>query len=87
MFHLLCCPVLKPQIKGGAVPEGLVTVNESVVQSPIAPPKTLWLTFSGMFPVSFLPCTVGAATASAAAAPKAPPMLNDYPEYQSSELN
>ena len=41
--HLLWLPVFVPQITGGFVPDGLVTVNLSVVQVPVVgATKTAW---------------------------------------------
>ena len=41
LSNLLCCPVLYPQMTGGAVFPGADTVNASVTQSPIDRPFTV----------------------------------------------
>ena len=38
LFYLLCCPELIPQMAGDPLLPGELNTNESVVQSPMAPP-------------------------------------------------
>ncbi len=38
MLILLCCPVLKPQMRGLPLLAGELMLNESETQSPMAPP-------------------------------------------------